>query len=336
MPERDPSIELMRLVNGYQLSQAIHVATVLGIADMLKDGPRTSDDLAAATGAHPRALYRLLRALAAFGVFHEEPGRRFGLTPMGDHLRTDAPGSVAPWAAFIGRAYHWRAWGDLLHSIWTGENAFRHIHGMDAWTYRARHADEGAIFDRAMTGLSRGVGRAVAAAYDFGRFGCIVDVGGGQGALLADILAVHTGVRGILFDQPHVLSGADAVLRGAGVADRCTVVAGNFFEDVPEGGDAYLLKAIVHDWEDAEGIAILQTCRRVVRPGGRLLVVESLVGPPNKTPETKLSDLNMLVGPGGLERTREEFTGLFATAGFRLVDVVPTGTRFSIIEGVPE
>lgn len=330
-----PSAELLRLVNGYQVSQAIHVAATLGIADLLRDGPRASDDLATATRTHPASLYRVLRALAAVGVFHEDEGRRFSLTAMGECLRSDAADPVGPWAAYVGRPYVWQAWAHLLHGVRTGENAFRHVHGVDAWEYRSRHPEEGAVFDRAMTGLSRRLAEAVVAAYDFARFGRVVDVGGGHGAMLAAILAAHPRMRGVLFDQPHVVAGAEAVLRAAGVAERCEVAAGSFFEAVSGGGDAYLLKAILHDWDDAASAAILKTCRRAMRPETRLLVLERVVAPPNEVPEAKFSDLNMLVVPGGRERTREEFAALFAAAGFRLEAVVPTGTRLCVIEGAP-
>src|SRR5688572_7531086 len=262
--EEPPAIALRRLVNGYQVSQAIHVATVLGIADHLTEGSLSSDELAAATESHPDALYRLLRALAAVGVFREEPGRRFGLTPLGECLRADAPQPVGPWAAFTMSAPQWEAWGALLHSVRTGENAFRRVHGEDVWAYRARHPEAGAAFDRAMTGMTRLGTEAVLAAYDFSRFRTIVDVGGGHGALLASILGRYPGARGVLFDQPHVVAGAAAVLREAGVADRCEVVSGSFFESVPAGGDAYLLKQIVHDWEDPEAAALLRVCRRAI------------------------------------------------------------------------
>ena len=336
MAEQNPSADLMRLVNGYQVSQAIHVVATLGIADLLTDGPRTSDDLAAVAEVHPRALYRVLRALAAVGVFHEGEGGSFSLTPMGEGLRSDATGPVGPWAAFIGRPYYWQAWAHLRHSVRTGESAFPHVHGgADVWECRARHLEEGAIFDRAMTGLSRGVADALVSAYDFSRFGRVVDVAGGQGALLVAILAAHPGMHGVLFDQPHVVSGAGEVLRAAGVGDRCEVVGGSFFEVVPGGGDAYLLKAILHDWDDVGSTAILHACRRAMRPQAKLLVLERVIGLPNEGPDAKFSDLNMLVAPGGQERTGDEFATLFAAAGFRLGSVLQTGTRLSVIEGVP-
>jgi predicted protein tyrosine phosphatase len=325
----------MRLINGYQVSQAIHVAAVLGIADHLREAPRSSDELAALTDTHPQSLYRLLRALAAVGVFHEDGERRFSLTKMGQSLRSDTADSIAGWASLIGRPYYWQTWGHFLHSVRTGDNAFRDLHGSDVWAYRSDHPEESAIFDRAMTALSRGTGAAVIAAYDFGPFDCIVDVGGGQGQLLADLLAARRSARGILLDLPHVVSRAEALLRGKGVAERCQIVGGSFFENVPAGGDLYMLKAILHDWKDEEAIRILRVCRRATKPEGRLLVIERVLGPPNEAADGKFSDLNMLVAPGGQERTREEFASLLAAAGFTLTRVIPTGTRHSLIEGAP-
>ncbi len=317
--------ELRRLVNGYQVSQAIHVAATLGLADLVADGARTSDDLAAATDTDADALYRLLRALASVGVFREEEGKRFALTELGDALRTDSPESIVDWAAFVGRGYYRDAWSSLIDSVRTGENAFRLAHGVGVWEYRARRPEESAIFDGAMAGNSRLVIRSLLAAYDFGRFGTIVDVGGGNGALLAALLDEYPYLRGVLFDQPHVVDGVD-------LGERCDVVAGSFFETVPEGGDAYLLKWILHDWEDEEAAAILRTIRR---SGATVIVVERIVGPPNETPEAKLSDLNMLVGPGGKERTLDEFAALFGSAAYRLVAVTPTPSGMHVIEAAP-
>ncbi len=323
--------ELRRLINGYQVSQAIHVAAALGIADLLAAGPRASDDLARETGADPGSLYRLLRALAAVGVLREDEERRFAPTELGELLRTDVPGSLAGWAAFVGRSAFWNAWSALDHSVHTGENAFRHVHGTDVWSWRAERPEETAAFDRAMASLT-GSNASVLEEYDFGRFGTIVDVGGGNGALLATLLAALPAAKGILFDQPHVVAAAGAVLEAAGVADRCSVVGGSFFDTVPEGGDAYVLKSIVHDWEDAEAIAILRSCRRACSDGAALLLIERDLGPPNEVPAAKLSDLNMLVNPGGRERTVEEYATLFDEAGFRLVGATPTASGLNVIE----
>jgi hypothetical protein len=316
---------LRRLVNGYQVSQAIHAAAVLGIADLLADGPRTCDELAEAAGANADALYRLLRALASVGVLAEEDGKRFALTDLGAPLRSDTPDSIAAWAAFVGRAYFRDAWTALPDSVRTGENAFRLAHGVGVWEYRAQRPEEGEIFDRAMAANTRPVTPSLLDAYDFGRFGTIVDVGGGNGALLAALLDAYPGARGILFDQAHVVDGVD-------LGDRCEVVAGSFFDGVPAGGDAYLLKSIIHDWEDEEAIAILRTVRQQDAP---VLLVERVVAPPNEEPETKFSDLNMLVGPGGRERTPDEFVALFAAAGYALGADVPTESGLHVLEAAP-
>jgi O-methyltransferase domain/Dimerisation domain len=336
MPNENPAAVLMRLVNGFQVSQAIHVAAVLRIADHLTAGPLGHEALAVATGTHPNSLYLLLRALSAVGVFREEVDQSFALTPMADCLRSDAAQPVGPYATLVGRPYFRRAWDDLLHSVQTGGNAFRHVHGMDVWDYRAQHPEEGQVFDRAMGALSRGVGETVAAAYEFGRFRRIVDVGGSNGTLIAQILAAHAAARGVLFELPHVVAGAAKVLEASGVAGRGDVAAGSFFEVVPQDGDAYLLKAILHDWDDASATAILRVCRNAMATDGRVLVVERLIAPPNEEPDTKFSDLNMLVLPGGRERSRDDFAALFRSAGFRLARVVVTGTHMSILEAAPD
>jgi O-methyltransferase domain/Dimerisation domain len=316
--------ELRRLLDGFRASQVIHAAAALGLADLIGDESRTSDELAAATEADPDTLYRLLRALAALGVFHEEAGQRFTLTELGRPLRTDAPDSVAGWTVLIGRPYYRNAWSHLVESVRAGENAFRLAYGTDVWEYRAQHPEEAAIFDAAMASSSRLVIDSLLAAYDFGRFGTIVDVGGGNGALLAALLAEYPKLRGVLFDQPQVVQGVD-------LGPRCEVVGGSFFDDVPDGGDAYVLKWIIHDWEDEESIAILRTIRRT---GGTVLVIERLLGRPNEDSVSKLSDINMLVGPGGRERTLEEFTALFETAGYQLVGSTSTTSGQHVLEGV--
>ena len=301
----------------------------------MADGPRTSDDLATATGADPSALYRVLRALAAEGVFTEGNDRRFDLTPVGDHLRSDANSSLQAWTAFVGRPYQWQAWTRLGDTVRTGENAFRLAHGMGSWDYRAAHPEEGAIFDRAMVSLTSQFSAAIAAAYDFSRFRRIVDVGGGHGALLAEVLSADTETRGVLFDQPHVVAHAAELLSERGLDDRCEIVGGSFFEQVPTGGDAYILKSVLHDWDDEEAVRILTVCRAAMDRDSVLLVMERLIAPPNLGADDKLSDLNMLVGPGGRERTIEEFEDLLAGGRFRLSQVIATGSAMRVLEAVP-
>jgi hypothetical protein len=328
-----PTQALRRLVNGYQVTQAIHVAATLGIADLLRDEPLSSDELAALASAHPRSLHRVLRALASVGVLREDDDGRFALTEVGEGLRSDAAEPVGGWAVYVGRPAHFQAWGALLHAVRTGENAFHSVHGADVWEYRARHPEDGAIFDRAMTDISRRANRQLLEAYNFARFDRVVDVGGGHGAFLAGVLAAHPAMRGVLFDQPHVVADAAPVLETAGVRDRCEVVAGSFFDEIPPGGDAYLLKAIVHDWEDDDAVRILRGVRAAVADDGVALVVERELGAPNENPDAKFSDLNMMVGPGGRERSRDELATLFAQGGFALERIVPTGIGLNVFEG---
>ena len=324
---------LLGLINGFRISQALHVAAVLRLSDHLADGPRTAADLAAVTGCHPASLHRLLRALATAGVYEQAADGRFACTPLGEELR-----GLRDWAAFAGAPSMWQAWGALGHSVRTGENAFASVHGEGVWEYRARNPAEGDAFDLAMAALSRPVAEAAAEAYDFGALTTVADIGGGNGALLATLLTRHPHLRGHLLDQPHVVAAAPALLAAAGVADRCAVHAGDLFTAVPPGADAYVLKSILHDWPDEEALAIARVCRHAMRPDSVLLVLERvLTGPPH--PATDLpaafSDLNMLVGPGGQERTRDEYETLLREAGLRVTRVVPTTTEISVIEAEP-
>jgi hypothetical protein len=235
----------------------------------------------------------------------------------------------------MGRPYIFTSWGHLVHSVKTGEPAFPEVYGTTAWEYRATHPEESEIFDAAMTGLSLAEAEAVVRSYDFSGTGALVDVGGGKGTLLAAILAANPALRGILFDQPHVVADAKDLLERAGVADRCEVVAGSFFEAVPEGADAYLLKSIIHDWDDAAAIEILCKCRAAMADTARLLLVERGIRPANESDPAKFIDLMMLVMLGGRERTAEEYERLYTEAGFKLTNIIHTGSLLDIIEGVP-
>ena len=329
-----PADTIRRLVNGYQMTQAISVAVTLGVPDLLAAGPLTSAELATATGSHADSLYRLLRALASIGIFQEESGRRFSLTELGAELRTDAPKSIAGWSEHTGEHFHWNAWGGLLHSVRTGENAYELVNGMDTWTLRSQHPEASAIFDRAMTSQSLGVVEDLLAEFDFGRFPVVVDVGGGNGKFLSAILARHTAMRGVLLDLPHVVSGAGAVMDAAGVANRCEVIGGSFFDAVPPGGHAYILKSVIHDWEDGDCLRILEKCRQAMDVGRSLLLVERELGNANERWENKFSDLNMLTGPGGRERTAEEYAALVAATGFRFIGVTPSASGRAVFESV--
>jgi SAM-dependent methyltransferase len=332
LPPPSPAVQMMQLINGYQISQALHVAATLGIADLLRDGPRSSDALADRVGANRDALYRLLRALAAVGVFHEDAVQAFSLTELGACLRSDAPEPVGPWAAYIGRPYYWQVWSHLLHSVRTGEYAYPHVHGVSGWEYRVQHPEENAIFDAAMTGNTRGLTEAVVAAYDFSPFTRVVDIGGGQGRLLGSVLAANAHLRGVLFDQPQVVTQADKLLEGLGVRERCEITGGDFFSSVPPG-DLHLMKVVLHDWNDEQALAILRNCRAAVIPGGRILVIERIIGAPNIAPAEKFADLNMMVAAGGRERSHEEFVKLFKAAGYAFKRMLPTGTHLHLIEG---
>jgi len=334
MDAQQADSELMKLINGFQISQAIHIAASLGIADVLKDGARPSADIAAATGAHPGAMYRLLHALASVGVLEEHADAHFALTPIGDCLRSDAPRSHAAWARHIGRPYVWRSWGEMRHSVMTGEPAFQHVHGTGLWEWRAGQPEETAIFDAAMTEFSSAATTAVAAAFDFSRFACIMDVGGGRGALLAGILRQHPTCRGILFDQPHVVSAAPDVLQAHGVTGRCEIVAGSMFAGIPAGADAYLIMHVLMDHDDDEVHAILLSCRSVIGPDGRLIVVERLMSEPNRR-DPQLADITMLTMTGGRLRTPAQFTALFADAGFAFEQSVTTGSPDTMLIGAP-
>ena len=326
---------LIQLINGFQTAQAIHVAVTLGVPDLLRSGALACDKLASATGSHPGSLYRLLRALAAIGIMRESEDRRFALTPLGGALVSDAESSRNAWAKFVAGPPLWAAWGQLLHSVRTGETGFRRVHGRDVWNFRADNPEDSALFDLAMRENTRGIVRELLLAYDFTQFGHIVDVGGGNGTLIAGILAACRQATGTLLDLAHVVAGAGDVLEQAGVRRRCKVLAGSFFDSVPAGGDVYVLKSILHDWDDPEAQDILHSCRRAMPADARLLVVERTLAPPNEGAEVKFSDLNMLVNAGGRERTSEEFTALLAGAGFELRTTTRLPSSRFIIEAIP-
>jgi hypothetical protein len=328
----DDAARLLALINGYRVSQAIYVASRLRLPDHLATGPMTVAELASAAGCDESALRRFARGLVALEVLAELDDGRISLGPLGQELRSDAPRKLRDWAVFVGRPSLWQAWGALEHSLRTGENAFASVHGQDVWQFRAERPDEGLIFDAAMTTISHGIVEEMLAAYDFSGIGTLADIGGGHGALLTTLLTRYPEMKGTLFDQPYVVAGATEPVRLAGLTDRCDIVGGDFFASVPSGMDAYLLKSIVHDWLDEQAIAILRVCRSAMKPTSKVLVVERVItGPPYRLP-TVMSDLNMLVGPGGLERTEDEFASLFAEAGLQLTSAVPSDSGFWVLE----
>jgi hypothetical protein len=330
-----PDAALVQLILGKCVSMAISVVAKLRVADLLADGPKTIADLAAKTKTHAPSLYRLLRPLAAAGVFTEDVDGRFALTPMGEYLRTGVKGSLRGMADFFGSDWSWRAWGQMLESVQTGRPAFDSVFGEPVFDYLGKHANESAVFNEGMTGFSSNIAPAVAEAYNFAAFKTVVDVGGGHGVLLNTILQAHAGVSGIVFDSPHVVAGAAGAIREAGLTGRCRAVGGDFFESVPAGGDAYLMKHIIHDWPDDRATTILRNCRKGVNPGGKLLLVELVIAPGNAADFGKLIDLEMLVIAGGRERTEVEYRQLLAAAGWRLTRVPPTMSPAQIVEAEP-
>jgi SAM-dependent methyltransferase len=309
---------------GPMTAQAVCAAADLGLADLLADGPRTGDELAAATDTHAPTLLRLLRSLVALGVLAQAGPDRFSITAVGSHLREGTPDSVHSFTLLMGVPEWWQAWGDLAGSVRTGEPAFDRVAGMPVFDYLSKNPERGALFGRAMAELTRGMAPGIAAGYDFSSFGTIVDVGGGEGTLLAHILQTTPGLRAVLFDGPTGLEAAPGVLAAAGVADRCQIVAGDFFAAVPEGGDAYVVKAIIHDWDDDRAVTILRNCRRAMAPGGRVLIVEKVI-PDRITPgdtELLMIDLIMLtLTSGGMERTESDYRDLLAAADLTLTTI---------------
>lgn len=332
----DPSLvpRLQQMVWGKATTQCLFVAAKLGIADLLAEGPRTVDDLAAETDTNAEALYRVLRLLASHEVFEELETRQYGLTPMAELLQADAPCSFRDYAIVHGSEWYNRAWAHLLYSVERNEPAFNLACGQSLFTYMEQHPEAASDFNNSMTALSRFEAAGVCTAYDFSAFKTVVDVGGGQGRLLTDILAAYPALSGILFDQPSVVDAARPGLASTATGARCQVVGGDFFRGVPAGGDVYLLKHIIHDWDDERSAVILRNCREAMNDGGRVLVVEGVMPPGNEPSNSKLWDVVMLaLTSGGRERTAEEYADLYAQAGLSLTRVVPTHAVVSVVEG---
>lgn len=331
-----PSMAMLQMISAPWISQAIAAAAKLGIADLLKDGAKSSDELAQATATHARSLYRLLRALASLGIFAEDENGRFQLTPLASCLQTGVPGSVRGVAIMFGETFHRQPWTHLLHSVKTGESAFEHVFGMEGFEYFNQNPEAARIFDEAMTSFTGALTATVTSDYDFSSFRKIVDVAGGQGGLISTILKAHPAMQGILFDLPYVIERAKPYVEAQGLSDRCELVSGSFFESVPSGGDAYTMKSIIHDWDDERAIAILKNCHQAMLKNGKLLLFEVVVPPSNEPSFSKLVDLEMLVmASGGRERSEAEYRALFEAAGFQLTNIFNTQSPYNIIEGVP-
>jgi hypothetical protein len=329
-----PQEVLLQMIGGGLLSQAIRAAAVLGIADLLHDGPRSIGDLARSTEVPERQLSRLMRALVGASVFAEAVPDTYAQTPISACLRSDAPSSVRSVALMFGDEWQWRPWEAFVHSLRTGQPAFDHLYGMTLWQYfRECSPESGRIFDAAMTVLSERVSGTIVDAYDFSRCRMVTDIGGGEGSLLTAILRRHPDVRGIVFDQPAVMERARALIASNELEHRCDVVGGDFFECVPSGADCYVIKHTLRGWDDQGAIEILRSIRRAMDTGGRLLVIEPL--PSTDGPlYDKLEDLQlMLVATGGM-RTEDDYRRLFAAGGLRLARVVPTSTSNRVLEAV--
>jgi hypothetical protein len=316
------------------MTQAVYVAAKLGVADLLADGPRSVNELAAATAMHERSLYRVLRSLAGVGVFRETEPKIFALTPLAEPLRSDAPQSIRNGVIFMGEEWHWKVWGDMLYSVRTGKPGWGHVHGDEVFDYFGAHPEQAEIFNRAMTDMSTATAPSVVDAYDFAGIRTLADIAGGHGYLLSQVLKSNKGMKGILFDVQSVISGADALLEREGVAGRVEKVSGDFFASIPAGADAYIMKHIIHDWDDKRATKILRNIRAVMPPDGRVLIVETVVPEGNEPHYSKLLDLEMLSSPGGVERTAREYRELLAAAGLRLTRIIQTNSPFSVVEAV--
>jgi hypothetical protein len=325
--ELAPQEKMLNLIGGFWIARSIYLAAELGVADAFDDRPKTIAQLATATNTEPRSIYRLLRALASVGIFSEVSEQCFALTPLATTLKSDIPDSMRYVAMAQMGDDHSLGWSNGLHSLKTGEIAFDALTGMSVWDYYAQHPEAGQIFSQSMTSMGSAIAQAVAATYDFSEFETIVDVGGAQGNLISAIVRSHPHLKGILFDLPEIMAtvNADANIQP---------IAGNFFESVPSGGDAYLLRWIIHDWDDEKSLMILKNCHQAMPDRGKLLLVESIIPPGNDFSPAKFIDLIMLLMAGGRERTEQEYRLLLRSSGFELTRVIPTPSMLSIIEAV--
>jgi hypothetical protein len=334
-----PALLLRHLAFVMRVSRAIYAGAELGVADILASGPQTSAEIACRTGTHAPTLRRLLRALVAHGVFEEHMPDSFRLNAAGELLRKDVAGSQRAGVLFTAGALRWQLWSDFLQSVRTGEAVAERAFGKSIFEHLKDDAEESALFNQAMTSFSAALSESVMAAYDFSVFGRIVDVGGGNGRFLMDILVANPNVRGILFDLPNVVSTATTLVNASAAAARCEIVAGDFFGSVPSGADAYLMKQVVHDWDDPRAVAILKSCRRAMAPAAKLLIVERVMpetAEQGRAAEAYLLDLEMLVNtPGGRERSETEIKAILAAAGFHVMRIVPTPAPVSVIEARP-
>ncbi len=332
---RQPSSRdaLLALAWGYRATQAVYVVAKLGVADVLEQGPSTADDVAKKVGAHPRSLFRVMRTVAALGVFTQDELDRFGLTPVGDALRSRSPDSVRNMVIMVGDQQYEVA-GKLLHTVRTGETAYHHLHGMGHFDHMATDPQEAAVFNAAMAEGTRRYGNSFASLDLEGR-SVAVDVGGGRGELLAMLLADRPSLKGVLYDLPQGVAEAGPFLASRGLTDRVRIETGSMFESVPRGGDLYILSRILHDWPDDRAALVLRNCRKAIPDHGVLLIREGVVPAGDAPSPTKEMDLVMLFMLGGQERTEREWRDLLGRSGFEIARIHRTGSPLDVIEARP-
>jgi hypothetical protein len=333
--QRTPQAQLIQMAMSYRVSTLVYIAAEMNLADRLAEAPRTADELAESTGSFAPALYRVMRTLAGMGLFTEDSDRRFSLTPLGETLRTGTPGSIRSTVLTLAGGLFTKSYGELHYSIKTGKPAFEKVFGMPVFEWLAKHPVEASMFSETMVGFHAAEPDAVANAYDFSQAETVVDIGGATGNLLAAILSHHREPRGILFDLPHVVADAPALIRARGLTDRIAIESGSFFERIPVANGVYLLSHIIHDWSEGQCLTILGICRRTISPNSRLLIIEIVLPTGNAPHPGKMVDMTMLAVAGGQERTEPEYRELLERAGFRLTQVVPTESAVSIVEAVP-
>jgi len=327
-----PHTQLVQMAMGHWISHIVYLAAKMELAEHLASGAKSADELAAITGSHTRSLYRLMRTLASLGILTEDAAHRFALTPLGEALKKGAPGSARATILTVASDMWVQGFAQLPYSVQTGKSGFEKMLGMPIFDWLAKHPDEASLFSETMVGIHGEEPKAIAAAYDFSGLKTIVDVGGATGNLLTTIVGKYPETRGILYDLPHVVRDAPALIQARGVTDRVTIEPGSFFEKVPSGGDAYLLSHIIHDWSEEQCLTILGNCRRQMKPNSRLLIIEMVLPAGNAPHPGKILDMMMLVGPGGEERTAEEYKTLLARADLELTRVVPTDSPVSVVE----
>lgn len=332
-PALPPDALLMQVLFGAQMQRSVCLAARLGVPDLLAERAHTAEELAAKTNTHAPSLYRLLRTLASIGLFTENAEKKFELTPISTLLRSDAPNSVRDFAVMMGEDWIWQAWGELPYSVQTGGVAHQKAQGMGSFEFFQKNAEAGKVFNAAMTNFTRAIVPAFVEAYDFLSINRLVDVAGGHGLLLAGVLKANPHLRGILFDLPFVIEGAGKLLEQEGVSDRVELVSGSFFESVPADADTYMMKHIIHDWDDESSIKILKNIRSAMSENGKVLIIEMVVPEGNEPHPSKALDVLMLVMEGGKERTKEEYRKLLGASGFRLTRVIPTKSPYSVVEG---